>query len=602
MWHAFPDAGHRPIVGHMARTPDLPSRRGVLRGAAAAAGTLGLTGAPTTAVSAPRTASAAPPELPGGLVPYRSPYLNWAGEIAHEGLWACAPRTGQDVADLATWAHAEGWRLRARGMAHTWSPLTITQDTAPDARVLLLDTTEQLTHVEPAEPPPGAPGAVRAQAGVLLVDLMAWLADRGLGVTSTPATGELTLGGALAIDAHGTGVPAAGEPSRPGHGYGSLSNLVLSLTAVVWDPARGAYVLTTVERGAGEEGDACAALAAHLGRGLVVEAVLQVGEETPLRCVSRVDLTADELFAAPGSQAAAAGRTFGDLLDEWGRAEAIWFAFTDRPWLKLWGLSPSRPATSREVTGPYNYPFSDTLPTPVARLVGQLTAEGAWYLAPELGVAQYAAAVGGLTLTASADLWGPSHCLTFYLRPTTLRETANGYAVLTRRADVQRVVSAFAGHYRERLHTWAAAGRFPMNGQVEIRVSGLDQPAEVAVPGVQPPLLSAVRPHPDHPEWDCAVWLNVLTLPGTPGAPEFYRELERFCLDTFDGGYALTRVEWSKGWGYTDAAAWSDPEMLAADIPASFGREPWDHAIDVLDRLDPHRVLANPFLDELLAP
>ncbi|MEO3752525.1 cholesterol oxidase substrate-binding domain-containing protein [Streptomyces sp. B6B3] len=597
----------------MARTPDLPSpglggrgrphRRGVLRGAAAAAaaGTLGLTGARGAAEAAtgsPTPAASAPPELPGGLVPYRSPYRNWAGEIVHEGLWACAPRTGQDVADLATWAHAAGWRLRARGMAHTWSPLTITPDTAPDARVLLLDTTAHLARVEPAEPPAGAPGAVRAQAGVLLVDLMAWLADRGLGVTSTPATGELTLGGALAIDAHGTAVPVVGEPARPGHGYGSLSNLVLSLTAVVWDPARGAYVLTTLDRGAGS--DACAALATHLGRGLIVEAVLQVGEEAPLRCVSRVDLTADELFAAPGSRAAAAGRTFGDLVNEWGRAEAIWFAFTDRPWLKLWGLSPDRPATSREVTGPYNYPFSDTLPTPVAELVGRITAEGAWYLAPELGAVQYTAAATGLTLTASADLWGPSHCLTFYLRPTTLRETANGYAVLTRRADVQRVVSAFTGHYRERLDAWAAAGRFPMNGQVEIRVSGLDRPAEVVAPDARPPLLSALRPHPDHPEWDCAVWLNVLTLPGTPGAPEFYRELEHFCLRTFDGGYALTRVEWSKGWGYTDTAAWTDPDVLGTDIPASFGGGEWEHAIAVLDRLDPHRVFGNPFLDGLL--
>lgn len=579
----------------MANLPELPSRRGVLR-TAAAAGVTGLAALPGAA-RADAAAHGSPPQLPGGLVPYRSPYVNWAGEITHHGLWACAPRTGQEVADLADWALASGWRLRARGMSHTWSPLTITQATASDARVLLLDTTRHLTHMETAEPPPGAPGAVRAQTGVLLDTLMGFLADDGLGVTNTPAPGELTLGGTLAIDAHGASVPADGEEARPGHTYGSLSNLVLSLTAVVWDAGRGGYVLRTFQRGRDEE---CEALAAHLGRAFVVEVVLQAGEEAPLRCVSRVDISADELFAPPGSAAAARGRTLADFMAATGRVEAIWFAFTDRPWLKVWSLSPQRPPTSRRVTGPYNYPFSDLLPTPVSRLAGRMVADAAWYLAPELGAAQYTVAATGLLATAAKDLWGASHHLTFYLRPTTLRETANGYAFLTRRADVQRVVSEFAGYYRERLHAWAAAGRFPVNGQVQIRVCGLDQPREAAVAGAGPPLLSVIRPHPDHPEWDCAVWVDVLTQPTTPGAAEFYRELERFCLRTFDGRYATTRVEWSKGWGYSDTAAWADQEVIGTAVPASYGDGEWAHAVRILDRLDPHGVFGNTFLDGLL--
>jgi FAD/FMN-containing dehydrogenase len=266
----------------------------------------------------------------------------------------------------------------------------------------------------------------------------------------------------------------------------------------------------------------------------------------------------------------------------------------------VWSLSPSRPALSRPVTGPYNYPFSDSLPTPVARLAGRMLAEGAWYLAPEFGAAQYTVAATGLTALAAHDLWGASHHLMFYLRPTTLRETANGYAFLTRRADVQRVISEFAFYYRERLHAWAAAGRFPVNGQVQIRVCGLDQPGEAAAPGARPPLLSAIRPHPDHPEWDCAVWVDVLTQPTTDGAPEFYRELERFCLRTFDGRYALTRVEWSKGWGYTDAAAWADQEVVGQVVPASYATGEWAEGVRALDRLDPHHVFGNAFLDGLL--
>jgi FAD/FMN-containing dehydrogenase len=450
--------------------------------------------------------------------------------------------------------------------------------------------------MELAAPPAGAPGAVRAQAGVTLETLMAFLADHGLGVTNTPAPGELTLGGTLAIDAHGTSVPADGEPARPGHTYGSLSNLVLSLTAVVWDAGVDAYVVRTFHRGTDEE---CEALATHLGRGLIVEAVLQAGAEVPLRCQSHVDLTDDELFAAPGSELAARGNTFADFMAGSGRVEAIWFAFTDRPWLKVWSLSPRRPVTSRRVYAPYNYPFSDIIPTPVSRLVG-LIVGGSWHLAPVLGATQYTVAATGLTATVAKDLWGPAYMLQFYLRPTTLRETANGYGILTRRADVQRVVSEFAAYSTPRLAAWAATGRYPVNGQVEIRVSGLDQPDDSAAPGARPPLLSVVRPHPDHPEYDCAVWVDVLTQPTTPGAHEFYQELEDFLMSTFDGGYALARVEWSKGWAYTDTAAWADDEVIETAVPASFGAGQWSEAVAILDRLDPHRVLGNEFTDRLV--
>ncbi|MEV4039904.1 cholesterol oxidase substrate-binding domain-containing protein [Streptomyces umbrinus] len=594
------ESASRPVTSSGPLEPSVLSRRGVLR-AAAAAGALGtplgavIAGA-SPAAAAPVIVPSAAPELPAGLVPYLSPYINWSGEITHGGLWACAPRTGQDLADLANWAHANGWRLRPRGKSHNWSPLTLTSATEPDAQVLLLDTAEHLTRVELTTPPPGAPGAVRAQAGVTLETLMAFLADHGLGVTNTPAPGELTLGGTLAIDAHGTSVPANGESARPGHTYGSLSNLVLSLTAVVWDSAQNAYVVKTFHRGTDEE---CEALATHLGRGLIVEAELQAGEDIPLRCQSRVDLTAEELFAAPGSALAARGNTFADFMAESGRVETIWFAFTDRPWLKVWSLSPERPATSRPVHAPYNYPFSDVVPTPVSRLAGLLVA-GSWHLAPVLGAAQYTVAATGLTATVAKDLWGPSYTLQFYLRPTTLRETANGYGILTRRADVQRVVSEFAGYYRQRLAAWAATGRFPINGQVEIRVSGLDQPDDSAAPGARPPLLSVVRPHPDHAEYDCVVWVDVLTQPTSPGAHEFYRELEQFLMSTFDGGYALTRVEWSKGWGYTDTAAWADEQIIESAVPASYGAGQWSEAVSILDRLDPHRVFGNGFTDQLV--
>lgn len=91
---------------------------------------------------------------------------------------------------------------------------------------------------------------------------------------------------------------------------------MLSLTAVVRDEDSGAYTLRTYDR---DEAD-CAALLTHLGRSLVTEVVLRVSANTNLRCVSRTDIPAGELFGAPG----AGGRTFESFLDRAGRVETIW--------------------------------------------------------------------------------------------------------------------------------------------------------------------------------------------------------------------------------------------------------------------------------------
>ncbi|MGW2565825.1 cholesterol oxidase substrate-binding domain-containing protein [Streptomyces sp. NPDC001537] len=557
------------------------SRRGFLAGAAA------LAAVPVLIAADPALAAQELPDFPADVALYRSAYRNWVGEITADGLRACAPAAAGQVVEVVNWAWRHGWRVRARGSAHGWSPLTITEGTGSDAPVLLVDTARHLTGLalESAT-------AVRAGTGVTMEALLTYLEAQGLGVTAAPAPGDLTLGGALAVDAHGTAVPARGEQRLPGHTYGSLSNLVLSLTAIVWDENSGAYVLRTYER---DEAD-CAALLTHLGRALVTEVVLRVGANTGLRCVSRTDIPAAELFAAPGSE----GRTLASYLDTSGRVEAIWFAFTEFPWFKVWSVAPTRPLTSRHVTSPYNYPFSDNVPTVVADLVGRMTSDAAWYLAPVLGNAQYDVAALGLVATLSADIWGPSKNTLLYIRPTTLRVTANGYAVLTTRAQVQRVVAEFTSFYRERLAAYAALGRFPVNGSVEIRVTGLDDPADAGLDGARAPLLSALRHSDTHPEWDTAVWLDVLTLPGTPYAEAFLRELEQFLLGTFDGERALTRVEWSKGWAYTDEAAWSDEEVLGTAVPASLGEAAWGQAAGILDRLDPHRVFGNGFLDRLL--
>lgn len=203
---------------------------------------------------------------------------------------------------LANWAHANGWRLRPRGKAHTWSPISLDPGDSCDSPTLMLDTTAHLTAVsiDSGMTPP----TVTAQTGISMEAFHTALQGAGLGVTNCPAPGDLTLGGVLAIDGHGTSVPAVGETLLPGHTYGTVSNLLRAVTAVVWDPTTEAYVLRTFQRSDPE----MAALCVHLGRAFLVEATLQVGPNVRLRCESYRSYSAAELFAAPGS--GSTGKTF----------------------------------------------------------------------------------------------------------------------------------------------------------------------------------------------------------------------------------------------------------------------------------------------------
>ena len=564
------------------------SRRGFLAGTGAVAAGAAFAWTPVFRVDRASAATAAPPGFPAGIPLYQQAWRNWAGELAVDSIWTATPASPADVVTIANWAHANGWRVRAKGKGHGWSPLVVPPGAAAD--VLLVDTTANLTGISVD----AAAMRVTAGAGASMDALLARMEQAGLGFTATPAPGDLTVGGVLAIDAHGTAVPARGETRPAGHTYGSLSNAIVRLTAVVWNGS--AYALRTFER----TDPAIEPLLAHLGRTFVTEVTLQAGANQRLRCRSWVNVPATEMFAAPGS----GGRTLASYLDSAGRVEAIWFPFTANPWLKVWSVSPLKPLFSRQVSQPYNYSFSDNIPPEAATLIGQLIS-GNGGLTPTFSQIQYAAVAAGLVATLTWDIWGWSKNTQLYVRPTTLRVTANGYAVLCRRSDVQRVVHEFVGFYTSRLNAAAAAGRYPMNSPVEIRVTGLDQPGDTGIAGARTPVLSAVRPRPDHPEWDVAVWFDALTIPGTPGAATFYRELEQWVLGNYTGSYAAVRPEWSKGWAYTDSAAWADPGVLGSTVPDAYragqpASSGWDAAKAGLTALDPHRVFGNAFLDGLI--
>src|ERR1035438_6720828 len=441
-----------------------PSRRAFLAGAAAA-GALAWTPVFRATPASAQATSAAPPNFPSSISIYQQAYQNWAGMIVVDNAWTCAPASAADVITLANWAYANGYRLRAKGMSHNWSPIML---------------------------PAGSTGA-----GLTMDALTTALAAAGYGFCAMPAPGDITLGGMLAINAHGSAIPGTGETPLSGQTYGSLSNLILSLTAVVWSSAQGQYVLKTFQR---SDPDIRAFLA-HLGRAFITQVTVQVAANQNLRCQSWVDVSAADLFAPP---ATAGPNSFASYVDGAGRIEAIWFPFTTTPWLKVWSLAPSKPLLSVKVTSPYNYGFTNSVTTAENTFFDQV-ATGDTSGTPAFEGTALSLADLGLVFDGVWDIWGQSQNVLLYVKPTTIRIVEAGFAIITSRASIQRVVSDFYAQYTSRLAYYQGLGQYPMNGPIEIRVTGLDKPAESMVSGAQSPILSSVRPRPDHPEWDVAV-------------------------------------------------------------------------------------------------
>jgi len=569
-----------------------PSRRAFLA-SAAAAGALAWTPVFRVTPASAQATSAAPPNFPSSISIYQQAYQNWSGAIVIDNVWTCAPASASDVVTLANWAHANGYRLRAKGMSHNWSPILLPAGST-GAGYVLLDTTQHLTSVSIAG---GSPATVTAQAGVTMDTLTTALAAAGYGFCAIPAPGDITLGGALAINAHGSAIPGSGETPLSGQSYGSLSNAVLSLTAVVWSSATSQYVLKTFQR---SDPDIRAFLA-HLGRAFITQVTVQIARNQTLRCQSWFDLPAATLFAPPAS---AGSSSFASYVGGAGRIEAIWFPFTGNPWLKVWSLAPSKPLASIAVTGPYNYSFTNSVTTAENQFFAQV-ATGDTSGTPAFEGIALSLVETGLIFTGTWDIWGPSQNVLLYVKPTTIRIVEAGFAIITSRTSIQQVVSDFYTQYISRLSHYQGLGQYPMNGPVEIRVTGLDQPADAQVSGAQSPILSSVRPRPDHPSWDVAVWLDMGTLPVTPGYSQFYADMESWIWGHYTGSYATVRPEWSKAWACTPAGPWTNTAILGSTIPAAVSAgqasgDGWETAVSILTSYDPNSVFSNPFLDTLL--
>src|ERR1044072_8184632 len=109
----------------------LSRRRFIASGAAvagAAAGWRAVGPVPSAARGAQGAAGrgpGAPAGFPGGIAVAQKQFQNWAQAITVDGVWTCAPRTGEEVVAAVNWARRHGYRVRALGQAPTWSPLAL---------------------------------------------------------------------------------------------------------------------------------------------------------------------------------------------------------------------------------------------------------------------------------------------------------------------------------------------------------------------------------------------------------------------------------------------------------------------------------------------
>jgi hypothetical protein len=269
------------------------------------------------------------------------------------------------------------------------------------------------------------------------------------------------------------------------------------------------------------------------------------------------------------------------------------------------------------VSAPYNYPFADNLdPTLQTFLQNAFGKGGLAALTPTFGGMMFQATANGLdgknflgipgTYPVSRDIWGPSTNTLLCIQDTTLKVTANGYAVQMRRSDVQQAVHDFTAQFTAMLNQYQRQGSYPINSALEIRVTGLDDPSPVAA-GAQSPVISTLAWDQTAVanQWDVALWLDVLTIPGTPGSNDFYTDLEQWLLQRFTGAAGRVMPEWSKAWAYTSTGAWSNSQFIQYVRQAcTDGRQTgdnWNWEVTTLSTYDKYSLFSNDFLDGLFA-
>lgn len=119
-----------------------------------------------------KQATTSPPtNFPNGIEIHLGTYTNWAREHTVKNIWIASPSNASQVLTIANWAVIYGYKLRAKGAMHGWSPLVINETDSKKDITVLIDTTMYLTAISLNS----NTNIVTAEVGVTLEALLSYL-------------------------------------------------------------------------------------------------------------------------------------------------------------------------------------------------------------------------------------------------------------------------------------------------------------------------------------------------------------------------------------------------------------------------------------------
>lgn len=567
-----------------------------------------------------------PKNFPSQIPLLPKEYRNWAENIHIKNMWVAVPRTYKDILVLANWAYLNDFMLRPKGYSNSWAPITVTRSSSC-VNTVLVDTTQFLVQMKMLSSK-GTFRAVQVQTGATIESLQTFLEDHNCALWATPVMGELTVGGVLAVSSHGSGLGGGdGGPIPQGYSSGSMSNLILSFKAVVWDGDKESYVIRKFNRA---EKDSRAFLA-HMGRAFLTQVTLLVGPAYKLRCQTWSHLSAQKLLLEDGKggeegeedddadedddeeetfeeveipdEGEEENETFSSLVDKYHSVDLSVFPYTDQT-LVLACSNRTKHCPAKTVETPYPFSYLENVPRTVSTVISQFLS-GRHYLAPMISRLNHQFNSVGLRLSNNEDICGQSKNLQlrYNAKQSITHSYSSGYAILTRRDSLQKVTGDVYRHYKELVDKFSQNWKYPQNEPIQFTVTGLDDPKHLPPFGkFDPPALSITSPlrKKRGKRWDVALWVGINVYPGTRHFDKFMRELESYLFLSYDGeGDGLVRPEWAKAWAFTDDGAWDNHILLRKVIPKTFGTD-WDWAVRRLIYYDPWHIFSNEFLNYLL--
>jgi len=544
-----------------------------------------------------------PPNFPTGIQLSIEAFNSQGNEINIAYTYLAVPKNSAEVLRIANWAYQSDYRLRPSGSQHTWSPMIFgTRDNGADCpKVILLDTTNHFTSMILNPPDIGNPDlhSVSVGTGVKLRQLLDFLETKGLGLYSTPAIGAPTVGGMLALSAHGTGV-GSGILDRmsSGHSAGSFSNLVMDMTIVAWDNSSSSYTLKRIHRSEEE----AKVFLTSFGRTFITSVTLRVGKNQNLRTQITFFVTSSELFAHP-DDVSETTRTISKFVETYGRVTLNNLPPSDLFWAQTIHNQPIKPPKSRRALWPLSVNQGAVIPfTKSADNLLHSATSNIPHFGRIFSVVGTALVTLVARLTRSIDIWGPSKNHFIYGRSDIPRGTANSFIIVTSRNNLQFVAHTMRRHFNGLWKEYLGNNEYPTPGILDFRVTGLDDPRFIQVPGAESPSFSPLSPVPGYPDFDIAIWMDTSGYTDTPRLYEFLVRLQSLLYRDLHGRYGIIRAEWSKGWAFTQDGAWRNSTILqhyARTFSSSDQLQEWNWAVRTLQKHDPFNIFSNSFLDEL---